>query len=350
MKRMNSIEKSRFGVMESDGAEAEVYAYTLTDEDGQSVVMLDYGCTIQKICVFDKDKKLTDVALGYDRLDDYIADTRHFGSTIGRYANRIAGGSFTLGGVTYNLDVNDGANSLHGGRLGFDRHLFTSNIWGDAVVFTYESPDLEEGFPGNFSLTVTVTFSGGALNMNYEYVCDRDTPASITNHNYFNLNGHGSGNIFNHKIQINADKFCRADDGLLALAPAVSVEGTPFDLRQPRPILDGILSHSADIVRAGGGYDHCFALNQTSASEPAAVAVGENGIRMEVYSDMPALQFYTGNKIGQAIGKGGAVYNTFDGFALECQQFPNAMNEPSFPSPVIKAGQTVNTFIRYRFS
>lgn len=341
--RINPIEKTWFGTM-PDGREA--YAYALFDEKGQCAVISEYGCAIQKLLVNTPDGKQVDVALGYDRLEDYIADTRHFGVTVGRYANRIAHGRFTIDEVDYLLPRNNGEHCLHGGRQGFDKRLFASDQWEDSVIFSYFSPDLEEGFPGNLTLTVTVTFSKGALRFLYEYECDHACPVSITNHCYFNLNGHGTGTILGHKVKVNADSFCHADDGLLAIAPPASVEGTPFDLRNSRPILDGLMSHSQDIIRAGGGYDHCFALN---SGDPAAEAIGENGLKMEVRTDMPALQFYSGNQIGRVVGKGGAVYNTFDGFALECQQFPNAMNEPSFPSPIIQLGDKKSAFLEYRF-
>ncbi|MBQ9565438.1 MAG: galactose mutarotase [Synergistaceae bacterium] len=348
MNRWDTIEKAWFGAL-PDGR--DVYAYTLFDQNGQSVVMSEYGCSIQKLLIRDREGKLRDVALGYDTLEEYIADTRHFGATIGRYANRIAGGRFFIDDVEYRLPRNNHGNTLHGGPRGFDKRLFTSHIWADSVVFTYVSEELEEGFPGEFTLTATVTFRDGALRMEYEYDCTHATPVSITNHNYFNLNGHGSGTILKHRVWIDADRFCRADDDLLALAPSVPVEGTPFDLREPRPILDAVLSRDREIIRAGGGYDHCFALNAREDGErPAAGAESEDsGIRMEVRTGMPALQFYSGNQIGRVRGKDGAIYNTFDGFALECQQFPNAVNEPSFPPVLIRPGDRGEAFLEYRF-
>ncbi|MBR1658559.1 MAG: galactose mutarotase [Synergistaceae bacterium] len=339
-------EKSLFGVM-PDGR--KVYNYTLIDEKGQSVVMSEYGCAILEINVFGNDGKIHDVALGYDSLEEYINDTRNFGATIGRYANRIAGGKFTLNKVTYRLPQNDGRNTLHGGFNGFGKRVFDSKCENDEVIFTLNSPDLDEGFPGNFTLTVRVSFVDGKLSMKYEYISDKDTPASITNHNYFNLNGHGRGTIMNHKVKINAERYCRADDELLALAPCVNVEGTPFDFREAARIIDGVNSYSPELINAGGGYDHCFEISGNGSF--CASAEGDiTGIKLEVYSDMPALQFYTGNQIGLAKGKNGAVYNSFDGFAMECQQFPNAVNEPSFPDCVIRAGQLKTSFIDYRFT
>ncbi len=340
------IEKSLFGHM-PDGR--EVASYTLFDEKGQSIVLTEYACAIVEINVLDKDGKLRDVALGYDHLEDYLADTRSFGAIIGRYANRIAKGMFTLNGVTYHLARNDGENSLHGGIQSFKKKLFSSEVKDGAVVFTYTSPDLEEGYPGNFTLKETASFSGGVFRMQFDYVCDKDTVANITNHNYFNLNGHGHGTILNHKVMIHADRFCRGDDGLLAQAPAVPVDGTPFDLRKPKTILEGLSSYSQDIIGARGGYDHCFEIANHDGPD-AAVVGDESGIRLEVYSDMPALQFYTGNMLGGHVrGKKGAFYNTFEGFALESQQFPNAVNEPRFPSAVIKANEPASAFIEYRF-
>ncbi len=185
--------------------------------------------------------------------------------------------------------------------------------------------------------------------MQYEYVCDKDTPANITNHNYFNLNGHGRGTILNHYVHINAEKYCRANDELLALAPAVNVEGTPFDFRNARKIISGINTYSPEIISAGGGYDHCYEISDNTKAVAEAVS-DVTGIKLEVFSDMPAMQFYTGNQIGHVHGKNGAIYNSFDGFAMECQKFPNAINEPSFPDCVIKAGQPEKSYIEYRFS
>ncbi len=339
------IAKSLFGVT-PDGK--EVFNYTFTDEAGQVATVCEYGCRIVELKVLDKDGKLRDVALGYDTLAEYLNDTRTFGATVGRYANRIANGRFTLNGVTYHLPVNNGPNTLHGGQ-GFHKRLFTSEVNGDEVVFTLESPHLDQGFPGNFTLKQHTTFKNGALRLAYEYTCDMDCPANITNHNYFNLNGHGAGNILNHSIIISADKYCRADDHILALAPTVSVEGTPFDLRTHHKISSGVLSYSPEIISGGGGYDHCFEIAD-NAKYAAMVKGDVSGITLTISTDMPAIQFYTGNSIGHCRGKGGAFYNNYDGFALECQQFPNAVNEPSFPDPVVKAGETKRVFIEYKFS
>ncbi len=336
-----SVHKSLFGTT-PDGV--NVYSYTFIDEEGQSAVITEYACAIVAINVRDKDGELRDVALGYDTLNEYLNDTRCFGATVGRYANRIAKGQFTLNGVTYHLPINNGPNTLHGGPQSFRKRVFKSEMNDDSVTFTINSPDLDCGF-----LNVTVTFHNGALRMNYEYVCDKDCPTNITNHNYFNLNGHGRGMILNHNVCINAEKYCKADEHILVQAPTVSVEGTPFDFRTPRKIIDGIFSYSPEIINANGGYDHCFEV----ASHEGAIAevTGDvSGVKLEVFSDMPALQFYTGNSIGHCRGKGGAFYNNYDGFALECQQFPNAINEPSFPDCVIKAGQPATSFIEYKFS
>ena len=338
------IAKSLFGVLD-DGR--KVYAYTLKDESGQSVVISEYGCALLEINVYGNDGVLHDVALGYDSLNEYVNDTRYFGVTVGRYANRIAGGRFILNRITYRLPRNDGRNTLHGGSSGFCKRVFDSECENDSVIFTLYSPDLDEGFPGNFMLRVTVSFKAGRLRMDYEYVCDKDTPANITNHNYFNLNGHGRGSIMNHTVKINAKRYCRANDELLALAPCVNVEGTPFDFMNARKIISGINTYSPEIISAGGGYDHCYEISGTKVAE----AVSDiTGIKLEVFSDMPAMQFYTGNQIGHVRGKNGAIYNSFDGFAMECQKFPNAINEPSFPDCVIKAGQPEKSYIEYRFS
>ena len=339
------IAKSLFGVT-PDGR--EVYNYTFTDSSGQSAVITEYGCRIVELNIRDTAGNLRDVALGYDTLSEYLADTRSFGATVGRYANRIANGRFSLNGVTYHLPVNSGPNTLHGGN-GFHKRLFTSEVSGDEVIFRLESPHLDQGFPGNFSLAQHTTFRDGALRMVYEYSCDMDCPANITNHNYFNLNGHGRGMILNHRVCINADRYCQADDNILALAPTASVEGTPFDFRGKPMIISKMIPQSQEIIRARGGFDHCFEIKRNDY--PAATVTGDlSGITLTISTDMPAIQFYTGNSIGHCRGKGGAFYNNYDGFALECQQFPNAINEPSFPDCVVKAGQPVKVFIEYAFS
>ena len=339
------ITKTLFGSM-PDGT--QVFSYTFTDSAGQSATVCEYGCRITELNVLDKDGSLRDVTLGYDTFAEYLSDTRCFGATVGRYANRIANGRFTLGGVTYHLPINNGPNTLHGAQ-GFHKRLFTSEIDGDAVVFTLTSPNLDQGFPGNFTLKQRTTFRDGAFRMEFEYSCDADCPANITNHNYFNLNGHGTGTIMNHSLTINAEKYCKADEHMLVQAPAVSVEGTPFDFRRAGKIFNKILAYSPEIISARGGFDHCFEL--ASRTKPAAKITGDvSGIVLTVSTDMPALQFYTGNSIGHGRGKGGAFYNDYDGFALECQQFPNAVNEPLFPDCIVKAGETKKVFIEYRFS
>ena len=339
-----SIQKSLFGVT-PDGK--KVFNYTFTDEKGQSATICEYACAILELNILGSDGKFYDVALGYDTLDEYLNDTRNFGAIVGRFANRIKDGKFTLNGVTYHLPKNNGQNTLHGGFHGFGKKIFSSEVQGDSVIFRLTSPDLDEGFPGNFELCEKASFINGALKMEFEFSCDKDTPASITNHNYFNLNGHGRGSILNHTLKINAEKYCRADAGLVALAPTVSVENTPFDFRTPRKIIDGFFSYSDEIISARGGYDHCFEVSR----QPCAIITGDvTGITLEVSSNLPALQFYSGNSIGHCTGKNGASYNNNDGFALECQEFPNAVNEPSFPDVVLKAGQVKKTFIEYRFS
>ena len=319
----------------SDGR--EVFNYTFTDEKNQSVVISEYACAIVEINLLGKDKNFYDVALGYDTLEEYLSDKRNFGATIGRFANRIRGGKFILNGKEYSLPLNDGKNTLHGGFQGFGKKLFSSEVVDDVVIFRLHSPDNDEGFPGNFDLAVKTSFKDGALRFDYEYICDKDTPASITNHNYFNLNGHDKGSILNHEVFINAEKYCRADDELMALAPTVTVEGTKFDFRKPKKISEGI-------------YDHCFEIMKNEKNISACAVGDETGIKLEIFSDLPAIQFYTGNMIGKGKGKHGAHYENFYGFAIECQQFPNSVNEPSFPDSILKAGRLGKSFIEYQFS
>lgn len=331
---MSEIQKYLFGITPDN---REVFNYILTDGKGQSVIISEYACAITSIKILNKFNKLVDVCLGYDSLDEYLNDHCCFGALVGRYANRIRNAEFKLNGVTYKLEANNGKNTLHGGVKSFRRQIFKSQIKDNKVIFTYESPDLELGFPGNFVINNIISFEDGALKMQLEYQSDKDTPASITNHCYFNLDGHNSNqNIFNHELKINANKYCECDDELIALAPALPVENTKFDFRNFRAI-------------AQGGYDHCYEINQDGSHLAAAAQSKSSNIKLEVYSDMPAVQFYTGNTIGEVRGKGGAVYKNYSGFALECQQFPNAVNESRFPSPIIKANQKVSSFIEFKF-
>ena len=339
------IAKSLFGTTPDN---QPVFNYTFIDESGQSAVISEYACAIIELNIRGQDGNLHDVALGYDTLTEYLNDTRNFGAIIGRYANRIANGRFTINNVTYHLPINNGPNTLHGGR-GFGKRLFKSEIVDDSVIFTIESPDLDQGFPGNFTLKQKTTFINGKLRMEYEYTCDKDCPANITNHNYFNLNGQGRGSILNHSITINAEKYCKADEHMLALAPTVSVENTPFDFRRSGKIINKIFMYSDEIISARGGFDHCYEILQNRKT--AAKVTGDiTGITLTVDSDMPAVQFYTGNSIGHCRGKKGSYYNDYDGFALECQQFPNAVNEPLFPDCIVKAGEIKKYFIEYKFA
>ncbi|MBR1603783.1 MAG: galactose mutarotase [Synergistaceae bacterium] len=328
------IEKVLFGTM-PDGR--DVFNYTLYDSKGQSVTVSEYACAITSIKVLNKFNKLIDVCLGYDTLDGYLNDKCCFGALVGRYANRIKGASFNLNGVTYKLEANNGNNTLHGGAKSLRRQIFKSQIQGNKVIFTRTSPDLELGFPGNFTVNNAISFEDGELRMDLSYISDKDTPVSITNHCYFNLNGHDCGqDILSHELKINANKYCEYDDELVAMAPALPVENTRFDFRDFRVINQG-------------GYDHCFEVNHDGSQLAAAAQSDLSGIKLEVYSDMPAVQFYTGNSIGSVTGKENVIYKNYSGFALECQQFPNAVNEPRFPSPIIKANTPCSCFIAYKF-
>ncbi len=332
----------------------DVTEFIFKDQKGQTASILDYGVTIRILEVFGNDGKLYDVALGYDDIESYVGCTAYFGTTVGRVANRIANGEFTLNGVDYKLFQNDGINTLHGGKYGFCKKVFDAKIDGNAVVFSYLSADMEEGFPGNLSLTITTTFEDGKLLFDYEFVSDKDTIVGLTNHNYFNLNGHKSHDVLNHTVTLEADEYCECNDGLLSQCPAADVTNTPFDFRSGKTIDEGLSEKGNVQLELAGGIDHNFVMNNENNQAPKAISVGDvTGIELKVYSDLPGMQFYTGNFLGSngdVAGKDGALYQKHGGFCLEAQQFPNAINEPGFPQNVVKANEKGTCFIAYELT
>lgn len=337
-----SIQSRNYGVTK-DGH--PVKAFTLTDSDGSFVEIINYGCAVTKICVPDKEGILTDVTLGYDTVEEYERSKTYFGTICGRCSNRIADGKFTLNGVEYTLYVNDGPNSLHGGKEGFCFKLWDAEIAGDSVVMSYVSQDMEEGYPGCLKTSVTFTYRDHRLGIDCEFSSDKDTIANIINHSYFNLNGHDNGNILNHTLMLNAAEFCEDDDYVMPYRKPISVAGTPFDFREAKAIGKELFD-SNEQLKKGRGYDHNWVLS----GEHAASAVGDkSGITLDVYTDLPGIQFYSGNVIGTVNGKGGCTYSNYSGFCLETQQFPNAINVPEYPSVVLKAGETHTCHTEYVF-
>ncbi len=334
-----------------------VSRYTLTNGKGMRVRIITYGAIIQSIEVPDRTGKLADVTLGFDTLEGYLGRHPYFGSIVGRYANRIGGAKFTLDGKTYSLAKNNGGNHLHGGLKGFDKVIWDAEeIRGDdwvGVKLHYLSPDMEEGYPGNLSVTVTYKLnSKNELWIDYKATTDKPTVINLTNHAYFNLKGQGEGDILGHIVTINADRFTPVDAGLIPTGEIRSVKGTPLDFTEPHPIGERINS-DYEQIKLGKGYDHNFVLNGKPGELRLAARVVEpsTGRVLEVLTTQPGMQFYTGNFLdGSNVGKGGKIYKHRYGFCLETQHFPDSPNKPDFPSVVLRPGETYHETTVFRFS
>ena len=348
-----AIEKKIFGTMPND---EEVYIYSLKNSSGMEIEICTYGGTIISSMVPDKNGEFHDVILGYDNLESYLKGDKYFGALIGRFGNRIQYGKFNLNGKEYTLAQNDGKNHLHGGPQGFDKVIWDSKIVDsetNTLELSYFSADGEEGYPGNLKVTVNyVLTEDNALEINYLATTDKDTIINLTNHAYFNLSGHSSGDVLNHKLMINADKFTVNDKFSIPTGEIKDVNGTPMDFRTLTPIGKNINSDYEQII-FGKGYDHNWVLN-TNGSDTlkAAQAINENtGIVMDVYTTTPGIQFYSGNFLdGSDTGKNKVMYNMRNGFCLETQFFPNSINCRAFESPILKAGEEYNHKTVYKFS
>ena len=330
----------------STRAGEEVRAYTITNAAGAFAVLLDYGATVQSLLVPDRDGNLTDVVLGYDTVAGYEDGGAFIGATIGRVGNRIGGACFSLGGKTYALAKNDGENTLHGGRKGFDRYIWQAELVDEhSVRFSRLSPDGEENFPGNLQVSVTYTLDDSCtLRIAYDAVSDADTLVNLTNHSYFDLSG--CGKAMEQMLRLNAERFLELGAGTLPDGRQLPVEGTPFDFRTAKPVGRDI-DLDDEQLRAGGGYDHNFCL---SGMHAARLESAESGIRMDTFTDLPGVQLYSGNFLGDQIGKGGRMFHSRGAVCLETQLYPNAMNCWGFPSPVLRAGQRLRSVTSYAFS
>ena len=343
------ITSAPFGVTRSGEA---VTVFTLTNANGMTVRVLDRGCIVQSIQVPDAAGNLVDVALGYDTVDAYEDGSCFYGAFIGRYANRIGGSAFPLNGGTVNLTPNEGPNHLHGV---YATSVFYGVPQGNALVLKRTSPAGEEGYPGQLELTVTYTLTeDNALVLDYQAVSDADTVINLTNHTYFNLNGHNSGCVDGHMLQIAASQVSEIDGATLPTGRAFDVAGTPFDFRTPKTIGQD-LDLSNQQIGLANGYDHNFILDTADLSQPFAKAQGDQtGIVMTCYTTQPGVQFYSANFLqddpAMGRGKGGATYHQRDAFCLETQHFPDSPNHPTFPSTVLRAGETYHQVTRYQFS
>jgi aldose 1-epimerase len=320
-----------------------VEVYTLTNARGMQVRAITYGAIIQAVRVPDRSGHLADVALGHDSLPGYLSASPYFGAVVGRYANRIARGRFTLDGRTYRLATNDGANHLHGGVKGYDKVVWGAQSFqrGDTVGVRFEltSPDGDGGYPGTLRVTVTYTLSpGNELIVDYTAASDRPTPVNLSQHSYFNLAGEGSGDILKHVLTINADRYTPVDTTLIPTGELASVAGTPFDFRTPTAI--GARIEEPDTqLRRGRGYDHNFVLSRSGGGLEHAVRVLDprTGRTLDISTTEPGLQFYSGNFLdGTITGKGGHVYGRRSALVLETQHFPDSPNQQDFPSTILR--------------
>lgn len=352
----SSITHEPFGTTQ-DGQAVEVY--TLQNDNGMVVRILTYGGIVQTIKVPDKNGQMGDVVLGYDTLDGYLTNSPYFGALIGRYGNRIAKGHFTLDGQDYTLFTNNVPNSLHGGKIGFDKKVWKVDRAavgrrGPMLVLSYTSPDGEEGYPGTLHVTATYTLltNENTLRLRFSATTDKDTVINLTGHSYFNLAGQGQGTILDHVVYIDGDKYTPVDSTLIPTGQIAPVEGTPFDFRTPTAI-GARINDDNEQLKFGGGYDHNFVMNHPmdKLGLDARVTDPKSGRVFEIWSTSPGLQFYSGNFLdGTIIGKGGAVYVHRGAFAMEPQHYPDSPNHPEFPSTVLHPGETYHNTIVYKFS
>jgi aldose 1-epimerase len=353
------VARSEWGAL-PDGTGVE--RWVLGNRSGASVAVLTLGATLQSVVVPDRQGRLANVTLGFGDLagyssPGYVAGNPYFGSVVGRYANRIAGGRFTLDDRTHELSVNDGPNTLHGGASGFDRRVWAAEEVTNGVRLRCTSPDGDQGFPGTLEAAVTITFDdGGRLRFDYEATTDRPTVVNLTNHSYWNLAGEGSGSIDDHDVVVHASRYTPVDATLIPMGALEDVTGTPFDLRRPSAIGERVRADHPQLVLAGG-FDHNFVLDRADADGdgqllPAAVLLDHTtGRRLSVATTEPGLQLYSGNFLdGSFYGTSGRQYRQGDGVALETQHFPDAPNQPGFLAATLRPGATHRSTTTYTFT
>ncbi len=349
------LELESFGTLEGRSVER----YLLSNAAGMRVGVLTFGALIQLLKVPARDGRVENVALGFAEVDDYAGDTSYFGATVGRFANRIAAGQFTIDGVTCQVPLNEGANSLHGGSEGFDRRIWEASPVEQAdsvgVRLRLVSPDGDQGYPGELTVDVTYTLgSANALGIDYRAITDQPTVVNLTNHAYFNLQGEGSGTIEDHVLTLHADRYTPIGPDFIPSGAILPVAGTPLDFTTPR-LIGARIRESFEQLRLAQGYDHNYVLRGGSGGDQELVLAARvdhpaSGRALEVRTTEPGLQFYTGNMLdGSAVGTGGRTYRQGDGFTLETQHFPDAPNQPSFPSTVLRPGEVFASRTVYAF-
>ncbi|MEV0839172.1 aldose epimerase family protein [Actinocatenispora sera] len=340
-----SIRTDPFGTM-PDGT--PVTRYTLGSEHGVQVQLLDYGATVHRVLTPDRRGHRANVALGLSTLDEYRTKSPYFGAIVGRYANRIAKGRFTLDGHTYQIPVNDGENALHGGPVGFDKHVWDAEIERRhgrvGVRFRFVSPDGDMGFPGTLTTIVTYTLTArGELIIDYHATTDKATVVNLSNHTYWNLGGEGTGSVYDHLLWIDADRYTAVDGEAIPLGTLPNVHATPFDFRRPTAIGARIRAGDQQLINVKG-YDHNWVLNGSGQRRIATVYDPTSGRHLAFTTDQPGLQFYAGDQLdGTLVGIGGNTYRQSDTLVLETQHFPDSPNRPDFPSTVLRPGQVFRT-------
>jgi aldose 1-epimerase len=346
-------EKGPFGKV--DGK--DVSLYVLANANGMVMKVTNYGGIVTSLTAPDRTGKMADIVLGYNDVGSYVKSSPYFGAVIGRYGNRIGKAKFPLEGKEYTLAVNNGENNLHGGKKGFDKVIWDAKEVksADAVglEMKYLSKDGEEGFPGNLSVTVVYWLTNkNEFKIDYTATTDKTTVVNLTQHSYFNLAGDGTGDILKQELTLNADKFVPVDKGLIPTGELLPVKGTPMDFTNPVAI-GARIKADYEQLKLGNGYDHCWVLNQKKPGEMTLAASAydpASGRAIEVTTTEPAIQFYSGNFLdGTNIGKNGKPYNFRNGFCLETEHYPDSPNKPSFPSVVLKPGQTYKTSTVYKF-
>jgi len=348
------VKKESFGTL-PDGTSVDLY--TITNAQGMEIRATNYGGIVVSLRVPDKKGNLDDIALGFDDLKGYLANTPYFGAIIGRYGNRIANGKFKLDGKEYTLSRNNGPNSIHGGLKGFNKVVWQGEPFqgpaGVGIILTYTSKDGEEGYPGNLKTKVTYTLTDkNEWIIDYEAVTDKATPVNLTEHTYFNLAGEGKGDVLGHILQLNSSRFTPVDQNLIPTGELRPVKSTPLDFTQPTAI-GARIDADYEQLRLGRGYDHNFVIDRKDSDRVLAARVKEptSGRVLEVYTTEPGVQLYTGNFLdGTITGKQGHVYKQRFGFCLETQHFPDSPNHPDFPTTILRPGQTYHSRTIYKMS